>query len=122
LRIFEINFPFDFLFKLCYNKYVKIKYSSQLTQCYSAGALTAKLYNTYHRRRDLPPLLLCLKDFKILKTHFGRYYNLMKTNKYCNSYILKYEEFNKLGLDYNLIGSYADFMLGYADTIKRELI
>lgn len=101
---------------------MKRKYKCQATWAYHSGCLTAKLHNTYYSRSDLPNVLLCMKEFQILKTLFGKYYNLMKMNKYCIPYILKYEEFNRLDLNKEFIGNHLDFMLGYSDIIKRELL
>ncbi len=101
---------------------MKVKYKSQLTQSYAAGCLVAKLYNTYYTRNDLPSVILCMRNFQSLKTLFGKYYNLMKSNQYCNPYIIHYEQFNRLDLDKSLIGELTDFFLGYADTIKRDKI
>lgn len=101
---------------------MKIKYQYQKTKAYSAGCMTGKLYNTYYTRKDLPSVIQCMRDFQILKTIFGKYYSLMKNNKYCNSHIVNYEQFDQLALTKEKVGSYTDFMLGYADTINKNKI
>lgn len=99
---------------------MKLRHKTQTKLAYWSGALTAKLHNTYYNRTDTPSFLVCMRDFTILRTLFGKYYSLMKNNRFCNPYILKYEELNRLDLDSNLVGNHIDFCLGYADTIKRE--
>lgn len=99
---------------------MKIKFKHELTQAYWAGTLTAKLYNTYYTRDDLPSVVHCMRDFRYLRTLFGKYYNLLKSNRYCNSYVLKYEEFNQLSLDEPLIGTFEYFMIGFSDVIKKQ--
>lgn len=99
---------------------MNIKFKHQLVWSYWAGVLTARLHNIYYSRNDLPSVVQCMRDFKILKTTFGKYYNLLKSNKYVNFEIIKYEQFSRLDLDKNLIGSYSEFMIGYSDFIKRE--
>ncbi len=99
---------------------MSLKYKHELTQAYAAGVLTAKLYNTYSKRRDLPSIFLCMRDFRILRTIYGKYYNMLKLNKHLNPYIIKYEEFNQLGLDQTLHGTFEDFIIGYAYTVKKK--
>lgn len=101
---------------------MKIKFKHQTTQAYMAGCLTAKLYNIYYSRSNLPSVVLCMRNFRILKTIFSKYYNLLKANKIANPYINRYEEFNRLDINKEQIGNFTDFMIGYSDTINKKKI
>ena len=61
-----------------------------------------------------------MRDFQILRTLFGKYYNLLKSNKYSNPYIIKYEEFNQMSLSKDSLGTFEDFMIGYSDVINKN--
>ena len=95
-------------------------YLCEQTQSYLAGVLTARLYNRYHRRKDLPSVVQCMRDFNSLKTVFSKYYNLLKNKKENVKYFEEYEQLNK---QFNIYrGDYSHFMLGYSDNIKRTIL
>lgn len=101
---------------------MKIKYQHQTTQAYWAGAMTAKLHNIYYTRSDKPSVIRCMRDFPYLRVVYGRYYSLLKGNKFGNPFVIKYEEFDKIELPQTLRGNVTDFMLGYADFVKKKRI
>lgn len=89
------------------------------TMAFCAGALTAKLYRVYGHRTDLPPVLLCMRDFKHLKTIFGKYYTLLNSYERHKECISNYEKFlSKMTLSDIELGGIDEFMIGYVIGIK----
>lgn len=100
---------------------MKLIYRDQITMAFWGGYLTALLHNNYHKRKDLPPLLLCMKEFRHLHTLFGRYYTLLRDNKNTNHALNMYEKFtSQVGIPSELVGTFPNFMQGYCTTIKRQ--
>lgn len=86
---------------------------------FCAGALTAKLYRVYGKRKDVPPVLLCMRDFQHLKTVFGKYYNLLNSQNRHRKCIADYERFsNKMVLSEIELGGIDEFMIGYVNGIR----
>lgn len=97
------------------------KYNYENSCAYLAGKITAILHMRYSNRRDLPSVFRCMKEFMNIKLSFGKYYGLLRLNKYFKKYIIEYEQITgKLSLDPNEIGNYDIFLIGYCEKIKGK--
>lgn len=98
-----------------------IKYQHQTTCAYYAGVLCGYLYNYYYKRKDLPSIILCMRDFMQLKRVFGKYYNLLKNNHKIYNYFITYEQMvSKMNISDKETGDYKDFMIGFSEKIKKH--